>query len=97
LWGSRTVFILEPESKNRQGKWRNKVEQEMVYPIKSVTVLMLSSFAGGLYVAMSDITTAPQATGSEPTASTACAELQQTCRQGERPGCIGSGLTPNAR
>jgi hypothetical protein len=73
----------------------------MDYPIKSVTVLMLASFAGGLYVAMSDTTSdttiGPQTTGSEPTVSTTCAELRQICRQGEFPECIGRGLKPNAK
>jgi hypothetical protein len=69
----------------------------MDYPVKSVTILMLASFAGGLYVAMSDTNPAPQTTGNETSAATACVELQRTCREGEFPGCIGSELTPNAK
>jgi hypothetical protein len=68
----------------------------MDYPVKSVTILMLASFAGGLYVAMSDTTATPKVTVNDTTAATACAELQRTCRVGNFPGCVGNGLTPNA-
>jgi hypothetical protein len=69
----------------------------MNYPVKSVTVLMLSSFAGGLYLAMSDTVTTPQVTGGKSNASTGCAELQRTCRQGKLPGCVRGVPMPNAK